>query len=67
MQEELEVLKGYVESLGLHEKEKLTLVDKHNLVALLEEADEIVLANYVDGLADANELQDLIVNTLLEM
>lgn len=64
MQEELEVLKGYVETLGLHEKMPITLTDQLNLRHLLREADEFGLADYVERLASPGELEDLIVNTL---
>jgi len=64
MDEELEVLKGYVESLGLDQKTGITQEDKSALQSALREADEFALADYVERLKDAAELEDLIVNTL---
>ena len=64
MQEELEVLKGYVESLKLHEKSTITMGDLSDLRTSLRGADEFGLADYVERLGTPEELQDLIVNTL---
>ena len=64
MDEELEVLRGYVESLGLHEKTELTSQDKADLVESLRDADETTLATYINNLSSPTELLDLIVNTL---
>jgi hypothetical protein len=64
MDEELEVLKQYVESLGLHEKSGLTTDDVSNLRNDLLESDESSLANYVTALKTPAALEDFIVNTL---
>jgi hypothetical protein len=64
MQEEIEVLREYVKSLGLHEKEGITLEDKRELELMLRDAHEKGLADYVKNLANANELEDLILNVL---
>lgn len=66
MQEELEVLKGYVETLGLHEKDCITLTDQISLRDALREGDETGLADYIERLNSPNELEDLIVNTLYD-
>lgn len=62
--EELEVLKQYVESLGLHEKETLTLGDCSALQTALRDAYELGLADYVERLGGPEELTDFIQNTL---
>ena len=64
MNEEIEVLRQYVEALGLHEKDKITEEDRKNLIHDLNEAFETGLARYVKGLGGPAELEDLIVNTL---
>jgi hypothetical protein len=64
MDEELEVLRQYVESLGLDKKSGLEEQDRKSLVESLSEADEITLANYVSNLPNVSELEDLITNTL---
>jgi hypothetical protein len=64
MDEELEVLKQYVESLGLHEKTGIGMGDVASLRTALREADEFGLADYVERLKGPEELEDLIVNTL---
>ena len=64
MDEELEVLKQYVESLGLHEKDTITMGDLSELRTMLRDADEMGLADYVERLGGPEELEDLIVNTL---
>jgi len=62
--EELEVLKQYVEALNLHEKTGLTTIDVSNLRNDLMESDELSLANYVAALKTPSELEDFIANTL---
>jgi len=64
VQEDLEVLRQYVESLGLDKKTGITLADQSNLRTALREADEFGLADYIERLASPGELEDLIVNTL---
>ncbi|CAM6004835.1 unnamed protein product [Sphagnum balticum] len=64
MDEELEVLKQYVESLGLHEKTGIVMGDVASLRTALREADEFGLADYMERLKGPEELEDLIVNTL---
>lgn len=64
MNEEIEVLKGYVESLGLNEKENLTKSDLRELSASLRDADEDSLANYVDQLGTPEALKEFIADTL---
>jgi len=64
MNEELEVLKGYVESLGLHEKDCITMGDLSSLRSALRDGDELGLADYVERLQTPEALQDFIVNTL---
>lgn len=64
MDEDIEVLKGYVESLGLDKKTDISSQDKQDLINSLRDADEDTLAAYVSSLKSPAELQDLIVNTL---
>lgn len=64
MDEELEVLRQYVESLGLHEQSTVSEADRLALIESLQDSDEDTLAKYVGGLGNADALQDLIVNTL---
>lgn len=64
MGEELEVLKQYVEELGLDGKDNITLDDWSTLSTRLREADEFGLADYVVNLGSPTELQDFIVNTI---
>lgn len=62
--EEIEVLKQYIEELGLHEKEGITVGDWSALRSRLRETDEFGLADYVERLGSPEELEDLIVNNL---
>lgn len=62
--EELELLKQYVESLGLHEKETLTLGDCSALRTALRDAYELGLADYVERLGGPEELGEYIKETL---
>lgn len=65
MNEELEVLRQHVESLGLDQKAGgIDVNDQKALKDSLYEADEFALADYVAKLKDPSELEDLIVNTL---
>lgn len=64
--EDLEVLKQYIETLGLEQKTSIGQDDLSNLCSALKDADEISLAGYVKNLSSPAELQDLIVNTLYE-
>jgi hypothetical protein len=64
MDEDVEVLKQYVESLGLHEKSELTHDDFIALICDLDAGSEKSLADYVKGLGGPDELADLITNTL---
>lgn len=63
MNEDLEILKQYVESLGLDTKSELRDEDVVSLASALNDGDETSLAGYVKPLK-AEELTDLIVNTL---
>lgn len=63
MDEETEVLKQYIESLGLHEKETISVEDKKELEMSLRDADENGLADFVKR-TPANELQDYVRDTL---
>lgn len=63
MTEDLEILKQYVESLGLESKSELRDEDVLSLASALDDGDETALAGYVKPLKAA-DLQDLIVNTL---
>lgn len=52
MQEELEVLKGYIESLKLHERAangRIARKDMDELIDSLREADEIALADFISN------------------
>lgn len=49
MSEEMEVLKGYVESLGLHEKDTLVISDITQLLEDLKDNGEYGLANWVSA------------------
>lgn len=62
--DDVEVLKGYVEALGLDKKSAITLTDWITLREDLRDAGELGLADYVDRLGSPGELEDLIVNTL---
>jgi len=64
MHEDLVVLKGYIESLGLAEKAEITFNDMKQLEESLNESDEISLAKYVSSLKDPRELKELIEDTL---
>lgn len=66
MNEELEVLKQYVESLGLHDKTGITNEDWLSLIDDLTQGSETGLARYVKNLGGPEELEDLIVNTLYD-
>ena len=60
MQEDLEVLKGYIESLGLLTKSEITIDDLKLLRDTLNESDEYGLADYVSNLTSPNELIEMI-------
>jgi len=64
MNEEIEVLKQYIEMLGLDKKSSLTTDDINNLSNSLYEADEFVLSNYITNLKNPSELEDLLTNIL---
>jgi hypothetical protein len=62
--EELELLKQYVESLGLHEKKTLTMGDCSALRTALRDAYELGLADYIERLGGPEELAEFISGTL---
>lgn len=62
--QDIKILTNLVERLGLDQKSELSEADRQDLIASLESAGFNELANYVDSLANAKELHDLIVNTL---
>jgi len=62
--EELEVLKQHVESLGLDMGSEIKEEHLKSLYTSLIDSDEKALAGYVKGLKNAEELHNLIVNTL---
>lgn len=64
MKEDLEILKGYVEGLGLNLKETLQESDRTALYNDLYDSGEFGLANYIKSLGSVTELEDLIVNTI---
>ena len=63
MDEEMEVLRQHIESLGLDKKESLTVDDVQSLIESLSDADEDTLANHIKRFNES-ELYDFIHETL---
>lgn len=64
MTEEMEVLKQYVESLGLDTESGISLTHMSTLRNTLSDAGEFGLADWVGRMNSPGELEDFIVNTL---
>jgi hypothetical protein len=64
MDEELEVLKQFIQILKLDQKERITERDVQELANLLDSADEKALSYYVKNLYSPQELEDLITSTM---
>lgn len=66
MQEDLEILKGYIEGLGLINKPSLELSDWIALKTDLHDAGEFGLALWVDSLGSPGALEEFIRENLAD-